>query len=79
MNKTMLKGILSTIIGGIVFYFMFFSDKNNDIFDCLIWSVMSCMLGYMFVGSLIMSNKEMEDFENEIDKWIKDDEEKTEE
>jgi hypothetical protein len=37
------------------------------------------MLGYMFVGSLIMPNKEMEYFESEVDKWIKDLEEKTEE
>jgi hypothetical protein len=50
MNKTMSKGILSKIIGGIVFYFTLFWDKNNEIFDCLIWSIVSCMLGYMFVG-----------------------------
>lgn len=76
MNKTILKGIISVVIGAIVFFFMFFVDKNSDWVENLIWTAVSSVLGYYFIAPLFMSEKEMEDFENKVEGiFCKDDEE----
>lgn len=76
MNKTILKDIISVLVGAIVFFFMFLGDKNSDWVEILIWVVVSSVLGYFFISPLIMSDKEMEDFEKKVEEILcKDDEE----
>lgn len=70
MNKTILKAIISLIIGVIFFHYMFFWDRTAN----LIWVIVSAVLGYYFVSSVIMSDQEFDDMENKIDELIENDE-----
>jgi uncharacterized protein YacL len=76
LNTTILKGIISVLVGALVFFFMFLGDKNSDWIENLIWAVVSSVLGYFFIAPLLMSDKEMEDFEKKVEEILcKDDEE----
>ncbi|WP_374721812.1 hypothetical protein [Peribacillus tepidiphilus] len=76
MNKTILKGILSGGIGLIVFGFLFFWQKDMGLIANFFFSISAGILGYYFIAPLIMSEKEMEEFETKIDKWLDESEEK---
>ncbi|MBA2176073.1 hypothetical protein H0266_14345 [Halobacillus locisalis] len=70
MVKTMIKGTISITVGTIIFFGLFFINDTKDIFDLAIWGVVSCVLGYIFLSSFIMSDKETKDFEKKIDDTI---------
>ncbi|WP_079478917.1 hypothetical protein [Halobacillus salinus] len=67
MSKAMIKGTISVIVGAIVFYCLFFLNSTDDLFEMAIWGAVSCVLGYVFLSSFIMSNKETEEFEKKVD------------
>ncbi|TLS37168.1 hypothetical protein [Pseudalkalibacillus caeni] len=67
MVRTIIKGIISLIIGAVIFFFLFFISETKDFFDMAIWGTVSSVLGYVFLSSLLMSDKESKDFEKKID------------
>ncbi|MEC3885474.1 hypothetical protein VKA52_17280 [Halobacillus sp. HZG1] len=70
MSKTMIKGTISLTIGAIIFFCLFFINETKDFIDMVIWGVVSSVLGYIFISSFIMSEKETKDFEKKIDDTI---------
>lgn len=68
----MIRGIISIVIGGSVFAGLFFWNKSTDLMTNLFSSVVACILGYIVVSSFIMTDKEMEDFEEKVDKFLED-------
>ncbi|UOQ44931.1 hypothetical protein MUN89_02970 [Halobacillus salinarum] len=42
----------------------------NDIFDMAIWGMVSAVLGYLFLSSFIMSEKESQIFEEKIKRLV---------
>jgi uncharacterized membrane protein YdcZ (DUF606 family) len=72
VDRAILKGIISSVVGTVVFGLMFFEDKNGDMFDFIWWSIVSGILGYIFISSFIMSEQETKDFEKKIGKWFED-------
>ncbi|WP_261134439.1 hypothetical protein [Bacillus sp. Marseille-Q3570] len=70
MNKTIIKGFISFIVGTTIFFCLFFISEFKDIFEMAIWGMVSSVLGYIFISSLIMSDKETENFEEKINDTI---------
>ncbi|MEH7419477.1 hypothetical protein V7266_30055 [Neobacillus drentensis] len=73
MDKTVLKGLLSVLIGIIVFGFLFFWQKDMGLISNFFFSISAGILGYMFISPFILSNQEMKDFESKVDKWFEED------
>ncbi|MBL3649724.1 hypothetical protein ABZM97_02820 [Bacillus vallismortis] len=73
MNKSTLKGIISTVIGAMLINFLFFWKQTDGIFDFIIWLGSSAILGYIIFAPFTMSKKEMKNFEEKVDKWLEDD------
>lgn len=76
MDKAFLKGILSILIGVIVFGFLFLWQKDMGLMANFFFSIAAGILGYMVISPLIMSNEERKNFESKFDKWIDDSENK---
>ncbi|MFB5196968.1 hypothetical protein ACE198_18850 [Neobacillus sp. KR4-4] len=76
MDKAFLKGILSILIGGIVFGFLFLWQKDMGLMANFFFSITAGILGYMVISPLIMSNEERKNFESKFEKWIDDSENK---
>jgi hypothetical protein len=76
LNKTILKGILSVLIGVIVFGFLFLWQKDMGFMANFFFSITAGILGYMVISPFIMSNEERKNFESKFDKWLDDSEKK---
>ncbi|MDQ6598064.1 hypothetical protein [Bacillus salipaludis] len=72
MNKAILKGILSVLIGVMVFGFLFLWQKDMGFMPNFFFSITAGILGYMVISPLIMSNEERNNFESTFDKWLDD-------
>ncbi|MED3562515.1 hypothetical protein [Bacillus xiapuensis] len=72
MNKTILKGILSVLIGVIVFGILFLWQKDMGLMANFFFSITAGILGYIVISPLIMSNEERKNFESKFDKWLDD-------
>ncbi|PGL73135.1 hypothetical protein [Bacillus sp. AFS055030] len=70
MNKSILKGILSVLIGVIVFGFLFLWQKDMELMANFFFSITAAILGYMVISPLIMTNEERKYFESKFDKWF---------
>ena len=76
MDKAFLKGILSILIGVIVFGFLFLWQKDMGLMANFFFSITAGILGYMVISPLVMSKEERKNFESKFDKWIDDSENK---
>jgi uncharacterized membrane protein YdcZ (DUF606 family) len=57
VDRAIFKGIISTVVGTVVFGLMFFWDKNGDMFNFIWWSIVSGILGYIFISHLLCLSK----------------------
>jgi hypothetical protein len=74
MDKTILKGILSFLIGGIVFGFLFLWQKDLGLMANFFFSISAGILGYTVISPFILSDDERKHFESKVDKWLDDSE-----
>jgi hypothetical protein len=76
LNKTILKGILSVLIGVIVFGLLFLWQKDMGLMANFFFSITAGILGYIVISPFIMSSEERKNFESKFDKWLDDSEKK---
>ncbi|MFD4707767.1 hypothetical protein ACFWM3_23390 [Gottfriedia sp. NPDC058432] len=70
LNKIVLKGILSFLIGVILFGFLFLWKKDMGLIANFLFSITAGILGYMVVSPLLKSIEEKRTFESKFDKWL---------
>lgn len=70
LNKTILKGILSFLIGVMLFGFLFLWQKDMGLIANFFFSITAGILGYMVVSPLLMSIEEKRTFESKFNKWL---------
>ncbi|MEH7440622.1 hypothetical protein V7182_24535 [Neobacillus drentensis] len=71
MSKVILKCFISILIAGILFFAVYFWNKNSAELNFFIWGVVAFILGYYLISPLIMASKNMIKFEAKVDAVLK--------
>ena len=71
MSKVILKCFISILVAGLIFFGVYFWNKNSEELTFFIWGVVAFILGYYLISPLIMSNNKMIKFEAKVDAVLK--------
>jgi hypothetical protein len=71
MSKVILKFFISILVAGLLFFAVYFWNKNSSELTFFILGVVAFILGYYLISPLIMANKNMIKFEAEVDAVLK--------
>ncbi|WML55961.1 hypothetical protein [Neobacillus sp. PS2-9] len=71
MSKVILKCFISILVAGLIFFGVYFWNKNIDELTFFIWGVVAFILGYYLITPLIIAKKNMIKFEAKVDAVLK--------
>lgn len=71
MSKVILKSFISFLTAGLLFFVIYFWNKDSEESTFFFWVVIAFILGYYFISPRIMVKKKMAELEKKIDAVIK--------